>query len=55
VAEEKFNEALEANDIGEQANRIADLVIERELLKVKTRKAYRRYKEENKTREIEGD
>jgi hypothetical protein len=48
VEESKFNDALQVHDIHEQARKIADLVIDRELQKVETRKAYRKYKEENK-------
>lgn len=45
VAESKFNQALDSGDIAVQANEIADLVIERELQKVESRKAYRKEKE----------
>jgi hypothetical protein len=48
VAEDRFNEALQADNLELQAERIADLVIERELQKVKTRKAYRKQKERKK-------
>jgi len=53
VKEEKFNQALQHGDLNEQAGRIADLVIEREMQKVESRKAYRKYKDERKKREIE--
>lgn len=52
VAEHKFNAALQAGDVGEQAEILADLVIERELQKVETRRAYRKYKDEKRSREI---
>ena len=45
VLESKFNQALDSGDITVQANEIADLVIERELQKVESRKAYRKEKE----------
>lgn len=44
VLESKFNAALELNDIDEQAKAIALLVIDRELQKVASRKAYREAK-----------
>ena len=47
VEERKFNEALQADNISQQADKIADLVIDRELQKVESRKVYRKYKEEN--------
>lgn len=46
VSEIKFNLALESGNLEVQAENIADLVIDRELEKVKTRIAYRREKEE---------
>lgn len=46
VSEMKFNMALESGNLATQAENIADLVIDRELEKVKTRQAYRREKEE---------
>lgn len=53
VEESKFNKALQAEQVQEQATRIADLVIDRELQKVESRKAYRKYKNEQKSPEIE--
>ncbi len=53
VSEEKFNEALQGDNIFEQAGRIADLVIEREMQKVETRRAYRKHKEQVKRKELE--
>ncbi len=44
VKEEKFRQALQYSNIEEQASEIAELVIERELQKVETRKAYRELK-----------
>ena len=52
VSEEKFNEALQGDNIYEQAGRIADLVIEREMQKVETRKLYRKHKEKQSGKEI---
>lgn len=52
VDESKFNEALQSGDISGQAERIADLVIDRELQKVETRKAYRKYKAAQKAKEL---
>lgn len=52
VSEEQFHHALQSGDIEEQANRVAELVIERELQKVEMRKKYRRYKEEKQSKEI---
>lgn len=52
VAEEKFHFALQTGDIEGQADRVAELVIEREMQKVETRKAYRKYKEENQNKEL---
>lgn len=53
VTEDKFHEALERGPIEEQAGRLADLVIERELEKVATRKAYRKYKNDQIRDELE--
>ena len=50
VKEEKFQRALRNGDVNQQASEIADLVIEREMQKVETRKAYRKEKEERKTK-----
>lgn len=44
VSEVKFNEALQTPDAKKQAENLAELVIERELEKVKTRQAYQRAK-----------
>ncbi len=52
VQEVKFQKALELPDIVLQAEKISDLVIERELQKVETRKAYRRYKENNNKKSL---
>ena len=52
VAEEKFHHALQTGDVEGQAERVADLVIERELQKIETRKAYRKYKEDLKNKEL---
>lgn len=53
VSETKFNTALQLPDIEDQAWKITHLVIEREMEKVKMRKAYREYKEEEKRKGIE--
>lgn len=53
VDEVKFNNALTYPKIDDQAWRITHLVIDRELEKVKMRKAYKNYKEENKHKSIE--
>lgn len=45
VSEDRFQMALQAGSMLEQAEGVAELVIERELQKVETRKAYRRKKE----------
>jgi hypothetical protein len=42
VSESKFNAALEAQTLDEQADMLADAVIEREMQKVATRLAYRK-------------
>jgi hypothetical protein len=42
VSENKFHEALTGSDPSEISAKLADLVIERELQKVKTRELYRR-------------
>lgn len=44
VDEQKFHRALQQGDVDGQASRVAELVIERELQKVETRKAYRKHK-----------
>lgn len=41
VSENKFNEALQGGTINDQADRIATLVLDREMEKVKTRQAYK--------------
>jgi hypothetical protein len=41
VAENKFHAALDSGNLEEQASKLADAVIERELEKIETRKAYR--------------
>lgn len=47
VLESKFDAALQYASVDEQAERIAILVLERELEKVESRKRYKRQKEEN--------
>lgn len=42
VSERKFHEVLTGSDPAEISSRLADLVIEREMQKVKTRELYRR-------------
>ena len=46
VSEVKFYQALQTSGVKEQAENLSDLVIERELEKVKSRQAYRSEKEE---------
>ncbi|MBN2615734.1 MAG: hypothetical protein JXR71_08585 [Bacteroidales bacterium] len=53
VSEPRFQEALELPDMDLQADRIADLVIEREMQKVATRKAYRKFKEDRDQKSLE--
>lgn len=53
VDESKFNNALSYPNIDDQAWRITHLVIDREMEKVKMRKAYREYKDEQKRKNIE--
>jgi hypothetical protein len=48
VSEHKFHQALQCDSVNQQAENVAELVIERELQKVETRKAYRKYKEGKK-------
>lgn len=48
VKEYKFHDALQSGDIVEQSARIADLVLDREMEKVRTRQAYKREKNKNK-------
>ena len=52
VSEDKFHHALQMGEMEEQAERVAELVIERELQKVETRKAYRKYKQEKEKNEL---
>ncbi|NOU45779.1 MAG: hypothetical protein HOO86_01810 [Bacteroidales bacterium] len=51
VNEKLFNEALLLPNDEERAKAIARIVIEREMLKKKTREMYRAYKNENRLRE----
>lgn len=51
VEESKFSDALQEGTVAEQAAQIADLVIDRELQKVASRKAYRKEKEERNKKE----
>jgi hypothetical protein len=44
IPESKFNQALVGGSVMDQAGRIADLVIDRELQKVESRKFYREEK-----------
>lgn len=53
VSESKFNAALEVQDVELQAEQIAHLVIEREMQKVATRKAYRKFKEDRDKQTLE--
>lgn len=53
VAEDKFHLALDSGDIQQQAESIAELVIERELQKVETRKAYKKYKAEKRKKKLD--
>jgi len=46
VAESKFNKALSYNDLEKQAAAIAELVIDREMEKRSSRKAYREHKQQ---------
>lgn len=48
VKEEKFHEALGSGTIAEQSAQIADLVLDREMEKVRTRQAYKHEKNKNK-------
>lgn len=54
VSEIKFHEALNSGNVKNQAENIADLVIDRELQKVETRKAYKKYKEEQRKKQVKG-
>ena len=53
VSETKFSSALKMPGVDEQAWRITHLVIDREMEKVKMRKAYRDYKEQQNNKSIE--
>lgn len=55
VDESKFNQALQLSDVEAQAKAIAALVVDREMQKVASRKAYREHKlrNENKISEKE--
>jgi len=53
VSETKFGNALKVPEIDEQAWRITHLVIDREMEKVKMRKAYREFKEQQNNMSIE--
>ncbi len=53
VNESKFENALNLPNIDDQAWRITHLVIDREMEKVKMRKAYREYKEEQKRKALD--
>lgn len=53
VSEPKFHQALDLPDIDLQAESIADLVIEREMQKIATRKAYRKFKEDRDKKSLE--
>ncbi len=53
VSETKFSNALKMADIKDQAWSIAHLVIDREMEKVKMRKAYRDYKAQQNNKSIE--
>jgi hypothetical protein len=52
VSEVKFHEALTSGNVKSQAENIADLVIDRELQKVETKKAYKKYKVEQNKKQI---
>ncbi len=53
VEETKFNTALRLPNIDDQAWKITHLVIEREMEKVKMRKAYKEFKDEQNRNSIE--
>jgi len=48
IPEAKFNLALQEDNIEKQASKIADLVIDREMQKVESRRAYRKEKQKKK-------
>ena len=52
VSEEKFHHALQQGNVSDQAERVADLVIDRELEKVEMRKAYRKYKKDKQDKKL---
>ena len=52
VEEMKFNNAMQLPDIDDQAWKITHLVIDREMEKVKMRKAYKEYKDEQKKNKL---
>ena len=54
VPESRFNEALDKPGLNEQADSIADVVIEREMQKVETRRAYRKSKDKDTNKQING-
>lgn len=53
VSEEKLHHALQTGDVEGQAGRVADLVIEREMQKVETRRMYKKYKQDNRNKELD--
>lgn len=53
VSEAKFNNALQLPDISDQAWKITHLVIDREMEKVKMRRAYKDYKDNQNRESIE--
>ena len=53
VSEARFNHVLQSGSIKEQAEKLSDLVIERELEKVKSRQAYRREKDKMMNKKID--
>lgn len=55
VDERRFNEALQQPDDAARAREIARLVVDRELLKMKTRAAYARWKQRNQLNVSDGD
>ncbi|MCE1201852.1 MAG: hypothetical protein LWX09_07105 [Bacteroidia bacterium] len=55
VDERRFNEALQQPDDAGRAREIARLVVDRELLKMKTRAAYAQWKQRNQLNPNDGD
>ncbi len=53
VSEMKFNTAMQLPNIDDQAWKITHLVIDREMEKVKMRRAYKEYKDEKNRKSIE--